>query len=245
MLSVIPIITIQCNNKTTSTLNQDIKISNIAEQEVKVEEPPLQKKEVNIGRLQQHQNGYSIGKNTEWTKLRDLLDDNDIIEISWIWDCGHYGDMPMKLIYNKPKKSLSRVFTQTNVKEHYNGVSIESLKTFLAKNEKDIYAIEKYSKDAQYDFNNREMHNAKAGIKPKQESDGTVKIVADFIKNNTQNAKILGWSKVVAYSDYWAVRCEWKFNDVTGESITNNVWFYIQNSKVVAIKDVLGNIVNL
>ena len=237
------------NGKPSDKTEENTTESEVSSQSVLLEDqPPIRKVQENIGTLKQHQDGYSIGKETEWTKLQKLLSDegNDLIEINWIWDCGpQYGDMPMKLVYNRTKGQLTRTFTQTNVEETYSGVSPEALRAFLDNNEKDIYAIERYSKDAKYDFNNREMHNTKAGEKPEQDSDGTVKLVADFIKENMSNAKILGWSKVVAYSDYWAVRCEYRAKNISGEYITNNIWFYIQNGQVVALKDNMGNILDI
>ena len=231
-----------------ASIDTTTKSEELTKQVLSEEQPPIQKAQVNIGTLKQHQDGYSIGSETEWTKLKKLLSDkkNDATEISWVWDCGtQYGHMPMKLIYDRNSGTLSRIFTQTNVKEVYSGVSPEGLQAFLANNENDIYAIERYSKDAKYDFNNREMRNAKAGAKPEQESNGTVKIVADFIKDNIQNAKILGWSKVVAYNDYWAVRCEYSAKNTLGESISNNIWFYIQKGQVVALKDNAGNMLDI
>jgi len=96
-----------------ASIDTTTKSEELTKQVLSEEQPPIQKAQVNIGTLKQHQDGYSIGSETEWTKLKKLLSDkkNDAIEISWVWDCGpQYGNMPMKLIYDRNSGTLSRIF---------------------------------------------------------------------------------------------------------------------------------------
>lgn len=210
---------------------------------LKEEAPPLATSSVNVGRLKMHQDGYSIGEKTEMTELQKQLQnkDADIIEITWIWDCSpKYDDMPMKIIYNKRKNVLQSIYTQNNVIEEFKNVSPECLEGYLKNGEKHFYALERYCKGVEYDFNNREMKIRAVGPKPEQsEWNGSVDIVKKYIKDNAHDAssiKFIEWSKVSHLDVYWIVRCKFKGNNALGVPVTTNAWFYIQNSKVVETK---------
>lgn len=206
------------------------------------ETPPLNTVTIDKGKLKMHQNGYSIGKDTELTELQKLLKDDkyDVIQITWVWDCSpKYEDMPMKLIYNKTNNNLKLIYTKNNVIEDYNNVQPTCLSDYLKSGKNTFYALVDYCK-ADYDFNNREMNNHAVGNKPEQsEVDGSVKIVKEYIKENANDAssiEFLEWSKVTPTGEYWAVRCKYKGKNALGGVVTENGWFYIQNNKVVKTK---------
>ena len=75
------------------------------------------------------------------------------------------------------------------------------------------------------------------GIKPEQSrNDGSVQIVKDYIEENAKYPRSIRykeWSKVTAYGDMWVVRCKFKGKNSFGEIADNDMWFYIQNGKVV------------
>jgi len=225
------------NDKSSDTSNT----SNNTELKEELPNPITSK--VNLGILKMDENGYSLGNKTELTELKKLLniDNIDVIEIDYELQ-GSYGkNMGKKLIYDKREGHLKDIFTENNVIEDYKNVSVDGLKKFLEKGEKSFYSLEKYT-DAKYDFNNREMTVKAVGEEPKQsEFDGSVKIVKDYIKNNANDAssiKFLEWSKVSPMGDFWVVRAKYKGNNALGGTVTENKWFYIQNSEVVKTKDI-------
>lgn len=210
---------------------------------LKEEIPPLKIAKSDVGKLKLHQNGYSIGSKTEWTELKRLLTDNEneIIEVVWIWDCSpQYDDMPMKIYYNKRSGKFKLIHTKTNVKEEYSDVSAEALMAFIDNGENSIYSLPDYSENSKYDFNNREMKTQAVGVEPKQSKiDGSVNIVEKYIKEKTtdaSNIKFIEWSKVSPFDRYWVVRCKFEGENTLGEDTIENMWFYIQNGKVVKIK---------
>ena len=75
------------------------------------------------------------------------------------------------------------------------------------------------------------------GIKPDQSrNDGSVQIVKDYIEENAKYPRSIRykeWSKVTDYGDMWVVRCKFKGKNSFGEVTDNDMWFYIQNGKVV------------
>ncbi len=75
------------------------------------------------------------------------------------------------------------------------------------------------------------------GIKPEQSrNDGSVQIVKDYIEENAKYPRSIRykeWSKVTDYGDMWVVRCKFKGKNSFGEVTDNDMWFYIQNGKVV------------
>lgn len=221
------------NNTITNPQKEEPK--NILKEEL----PPLKTCNKNVGRLKMNDNGYSIGNKTELTELRKQLKnkDCDIIEIVWVWVDSY--DMPMKIVYNKTTGNLKQICTGTNVIEEYTNVSAECLEQLLKHGEKSLSSLESYC-NAKYDYNNREMKQTAIGAKPEQsELDGSVKIVKDYIKTNAKDASsidFLEWSKVSSFGVNWIVRCKYKGTNSFGGVVTENIWFYIQNSKVVDTK---------
>ncbi|MBR4498119.1 MAG: hypothetical protein IKP08_05520 [Bacteroidales bacterium] len=75
------------------------------------------------------------------------------------------------------------------------------------------------------------------GIKPEQSrNDGSVQVVKDYIEENAKYPRSIRykeWSKVTDYGDMWVVRCKFKGKNSFGEIADNDMWFYIQNGKVV------------
>jgi hypothetical protein len=227
-------------NTTDNSVNTQIATT------LKEELPPLKTCRINVGRLKMHDNGYSLGKKTEVTEFKKQLKnkDCDIIEIIWVWDCSpKYDDMPMKIVYNRRTQNFKNIYTKTNVIEDYPNINEECLKEYLKK-EKAFYSysLTDYCKDSKMDFNNREMKQTAIGAKPKQsELDASVKEVKDFIKEKAKDAssiEYLEWSKVSSLGDNWIVRCKYKGTNSLGAFVTENVWFYIQNNKVVDTKSI-------
>ncbi len=187
--------------------------------------------------------GETVGKKTEKTELLNMLNkDCDIIEINYTlkFENPAYENIDKKIVYNKREKSLKDIYTKNNVIEAYNNVTDKAIISVLSK-KKGLYALE--SEGAKYEFNNNEMTIKAVGEKPKQsELDGSVKIVEDFIKDNAKDAgsvKFLEWSKVTDFGDYWVVRCKYKGKNDLGVYVTEDTWFYIQNSTIVKTKPIL------
>ena len=86
----------------------------------------------------------------------------------------------------------------------------------------------------------REVILTEMGVKPESDpKDGSVKIVAEFIKLNAKNPstfQFLEWSEVSTESGYWKVRCKYRGISSFNAEVTTNAWFYIQNNKVVYTK---------
>lgn len=241
---VIIFLAVSCSNDAPIN-SADSSTNAPPENTLKEELPPLKTSSSNAGRLKMHDNGYSIGKKTELTELRKQLKnkDCDIIEITWVWDCSpKYDDMPMKIVYNKTTGNLQEIYTKTNVIEDYKNITPECLEKFLKNGEKSFYSLENYCKDATHDFNNREMKQTALGTKPEQsELDASVKVVKDYVKEKAKDASsvdFLEWSKVSSLGDNWVVRCKYKGTNSFGAVVTENVWFYIQNNKVVDTKTI-------
>jgi len=240
-LAIILIATSCSNDKPTNAA--DTSGSATQNANLKEELPPLKTISFDAGRMKMHENGYSIGKKTELTALLKQLKnkDCDIIEIIWVWDCSpKYDDMTMKIVYNKTTGNFKEIYTKTNVIEDYKNITPECLEKFLRNGEKSFYSLESYCKDATHDFNNREMKVTAIGEKPEQsELDGSVKIVKDYLKSNAKDASsldFLEWSKVTYSGENWIVRCKYKGTNSFGANVTENAWFYIQNSKVIDTK---------
>lgn len=240
-LSIILIATSCSNDKPTNA--GDTSGNGTQNANLKEELPPLKTISLDAGRMKMHENGYSIGKKTELTALLKQLKnkDCDIIEIVWTWDCSpKYDDMAMKIVYNKTTGNLKEIYTKTNVIEDYKNITPDCLEKFLENGEKSFYSLESYCKDATHDFNNREMKVTAIGEKPEQsELDGSVKIVKDYLKSNAKDASsldFLEWSKVTYSGENWIVRCKYKGTNSFGANVTENAWFYIQNSKVIDTK---------
>ena len=213
---------------------------------VKEELPPLKTCTSDIGTIRTNGNG-SIGSKTEFTELAKLLKnkDCDILEVVFVQKSPpdrNYDDMDLKVIYNRTNGVLQSIFTETNVIEEFNNVNEECLKKFLKSGYQNFNSITQFCKESNYDFNNREMKKTAIGTKPEQsELDGSVKIVEDYIKSNAKNASsvdFLEWTKVSEMGEYWVVRSKYKGTNSFGAIVTQNSWFYIQNSKVVDTKDV-------
>lgn len=213
---------------------------------LKEELPPLKTCRSDIGKVKTNGDG-SIGSKTELTELLKLLKnkDCDVIEITFVQKSPpdrNYEDMALKVIYNRVNGTLQNIFTKTNVIEDYKNISEECLKQFLKSGKKSFYSLSDYCKDMKYDFNNREMNQTAIGPKPEQsELDASVKIVKDYLKDKAKDAssvEFLEWSKVSALGKNWIVRCKYKGTNSFGAVVTENSWFYIQNSKVVDTKQI-------
>lgn len=79
-----------CGSSTPKQAQESVIIGKDNNQLAFTEEiPQLVTKLVELGTFKQHQDGYSIGKNTELTELKKQLklDDWDAVEISYTWDC--------------------------------------------------------------------------------------------------------------------------------------------------------------
>lgn len=239
ILVIITVIGLLVDSNTDETLSDN----QTANKNLMEEIPQAIAGKSNLGVLKMDANGQSIGKKTELTELRRLLavDSLDIIEITYKLK-GSYGDnIAKKIVYDKRTGRLKDIYTENNVIEDYTNVSPEGLKKFLEKGEKSFYSLENYT-DAKYDFNNREMTIKAVGEQPEQsEWDGSVKAVEDFVKANANDASsidFIEWSKVSPFGDYWVVRAKFKGSNALGGVMTENKWFYIQNNKVVKIKDI-------
>lgn len=185
--------------------------------QLSIEAPTLKTETVDLGKLKMNQDGNSVGKETELTKLQELVanEDIDLIEITWIWDSSpKYDDMPMKISYDKMNADLKLIYVKNNVKEEYSNVFKECLLDFLESGGKEIYGLEMYCKDSKYDFNNRQMTNRAVGEEPNQsELTGSVSIVEDYVKSNANDASsidFLEWSKVSSFGEFWIVRAKYK-----------------------------------
>lgn len=193
----------------------------------------------NVDVLKMDKNGYSIGKKTELTELRRLLDIDslDIIEITYELK-GSTTSFKKKIVYDKRYSILKDIFTNTNVVEEYKNLSCDTLKKFIDKGGKGFYNIE----NVEYDFNNKNMIIDAVGKQPEQsELDASVKIVKEYVKSIAYDAssiKFLEWSKVTPSGEYWIVRAKYKGSNAYGATVTENMWFYIQNSKVVKTKSI-------
>lgn len=210
------------------------------------EVPQLQTQKIDLGKIRMNQDGNSIGSNTELTELKKQLrnEEHDKIVINWIWDSSpKYDDMPMRLVYNKVEGVLKLIYTKNNVIEEYNKISVECLSDFLKNKEQSFYSLESYCKDSGYDFNNREMTNRAQGKKPDQsELDGSVGIVKEFVRetaHDKSSVDFIEWSKVSPFGEYWVVRCKYSGTNALGGKVTEDQWFYIQDSEVVKTKPVV------
>lgn len=196
-----------------------------------------------LGIIKMDINGKSIGKKTEMTELRRLINkvDCERIEITYVWRGSKYDDMPKKIVYSKRDAELKDIYTRTNVIEDYTGVWVAGLKKFLEANEKAFYVLADYT-DAKYDFNNREMIQTAVWEKPVQsELDSSVNMVKTYLQGNLKNSsslRYLEWSKVAQLGEYWIVRCKFSGSNSFGAIITENKWFYIQNGNVIKTKDI-------
>lgn len=240
---VILFVTVSCSNDS-SKKSEETSNSEHPKTALKEELPPLKTCKSDIGKVKTNGDG-SIGSKTEMTELLKLLKnkDCDIIEITFIQKSPpdrNYDDMPLKVTYNRVTGLLKSIFTTNNISEDYTNVNEECLMEYLKSGKKNFNSLESYCKDAKYDFNNRDKKQSAIGNKPEQsELDASVKIVEDYIKQNAKDAssvEFLEWSKVSQFGESWIVRCKYKGTNSLGAVVTENVWFYIQNSKVIDTK---------
>lgn len=231
------------NDKSEANSNVEAEKTKVS---VKEELPPLKTCKSDIGNVKTNGDG-SIGSKTEMTELLKLLKnkDCDIIEITFVQKSPpdrNYEDMALKIVYNRVTGLLKSIFTKNNISEDYNNVNQACLMEYLKSGKKNFNSLETYCKDAKYDFNNRDKKQSAIGNKPEQsELDASVKIVEDFIKDKAKDASsidFLEWSKVSEFGENWIVRCKYKGTNSLGAIVTENVWFYIQNSKVVDTKTI-------
>lgn len=197
-----------------------------------------------VGILKMNENGFSIGEKTERTALLKLLKNAecDVIEITYEWAGDTHEDMPKKIVYDRNSATLKDIYTDTNVIEAFTGVDDESLLEFLENDENSFHALSKYT-EIDYDFNNREMKVQAIGEKPHQsEWDSSVPSVKDYIKKNSKDPssiQFIEWSKVSALGEYWVVRCKFSGTNSYGAVVTQNMWFYIQNGRVIRTKPIV------
>lgn len=206
--------------------------------------PKLEKKSIDVGKFKIHQDGYSIGKNTEMHELGNQLNNPDIgiIEITWIWDYSPPNpDIPMKLIYNKTDEVLKVVYTSNNIIEEYKNIKPSCLSNFIKDGNKSFLSITSYCEESSYEFNDSEKKIRAVGPRPEQsEWSGSVDIVEKYIKstaNDETSIKFLEWSEVSPFGDFWVVKCKYKGTNGLGAMVTETKWFYIQNDKVIKTKD--------
>ena len=244
-LLALALITISCSNESSVKTSETSK-SEVPKTTLKEELPPLKTCKSDIGKVKTNGDG-SIGSKTEMTELLKLLKnkDCDIIEITFIQKSPpdrNYDDMPLKITYNRVTGLLKSIFTTNNISEDYANVHEACLMEYLKSGKKNFNSIESYCKDAKYEFNNRDKKQSAIGNKPEQsELDASVKIVEDYIKKNAKDAssvEFLEWSKVSQFGESWIVRCKYKGTNSLGAVVTENVWFYIQNSKVIDTKQI-------
>lgn len=241
----IALIITSCSNETSVSTNDTSK-NEAPKTTLKEELPPLKTCKSDIGKVKTNGDG-SIGSKTEMTELLKLLKnkDCDIIEITFIQKSPpdrNYEDMALKIVYNRVTGLLKSIFTENNISEDYNNVNQVCLIEYLKSGKKNFNSLESYCKDAKYEFNNRDKKQSAIGNKPEQsELDASVKIVEDFIKENAKDASsidFIEWSKVSEFGENWIVRCKYKGTNSIGAVVTENVWFYIQNNKVVDTKTI-------
>jgi hypothetical protein len=234
------------NNSNDEKKGEDLKKSTENKPILKEELPPLKTCKSDIGKVKTDENG-SVGSKTEMTELKKLLKnkDCDILEVTFIQKSPpdrNYEDMPLKVIYNRITGNLKNIFTQRNVIEEYKNVNEKCLLEFLQSGQQHFLGLSDFCKDTKYEFNNKEMKETAIGIRPEQsELNGSVKIVSDFIKSNAKDpssVEFLEWSKVISIGENWTVRCKYKGTNSLGTIVTENTWFYIQNSKVVESKSI-------
>jgi hypothetical protein len=242
---IVSLLTVSCSNDEPSNANESSK-NEPAKNIIKEEFPPLKTCKSDIGKVKTNGDG-SIGSKTEMTELLKLLKnkDCDIIEITFIQKSPpdrNYEDMALKIFYNRTTGLLKSIFTKTNVSEEYKNVNEVCLMQYLKSGKKNFNSLSDNCKDMEYDFNNREMKKMTVGPKPEQsELDASVKIVEDYIKEKAKDAssvEFLEWSKVTTFGKNWIVRCKYKGTNSFGAVVTENVWFYIQDSKVVDTKTI-------
>jgi len=242
LLAISLIVSSCSNDKNNGSTKEEV----VSENKVKEELPPLKTCRSDIGKVKTNGNG-SIGSKTEFTELAKLLKKKDceILEVVFIQVSPpdrNYDDMDLKVIYNRSTGVLQSIFTKTNVIEEYKNVNEDCLKEFLKSGSQSFLSITDFCKDSKYDFNNREMKQTAIGTKPEQsELDGSVKVVENYIKANAKDASsidFLEWSKVSAMGENWVVRCKYKGTNSFGAIVTENSWYYIQDSKVVDTKSI-------
>ena len=59
-----------------------------------------------------------------------------------------------------------------------------------------------------------------------------------YSSKDASSIDYLEWSKVSQLGENWIVRCKYKGTNSMGAIVTENVWFYIQNNKVVDTKSI-------
>ncbi|MDP8267740.1 MAG: hypothetical protein P9L97_03325 [Candidatus Tenebribacter davisii] len=241
MIFIIILILISCSDKPMKEKdNADLEKTKVVE--IKEENPPLKTCSIQLGDFEMGVDGYSLGKETELTELLKQLKNMecDIIEISYGWTGLSSGYAPAKIIYNRHTKRLQQIYVETNVIEDYQNVDENCLKDFLEKGHKSLWELESYCENITYDFNNREMKQSAIGPKPEQSTlDGSVLIVKSYVKSNAKDAtsiEFIEWSKVTSFGEDWVVRCKFKGSNSFGSVVTQNVWFYIQDNKIVNTK---------
>ena len=241
-LFAVALITYSCSNETPTENTQTVETKTTLKEEL----PPLKICKSDIGKIKTNGDG-SIGSKTEMTELLKLLKTKscDLIEITFVQKSPpdrNYDDMPLKITYNRVTGLLKSIFTTNNISEDYTNVNEVCLMEYLKSGKKNFNSIESYCKDAKYDFNNRDKKHSALGNKPEQSDlDASVKIVEDYIKQKAKDAssiEFLEWSKVSPFGESWIVRCKYKGTNSLGAVVTENVWFYIQNSKVIDTKTI-------
>ncbi len=206
------------------------------------ETPPSTVCEKDLGNMKMDRNGDPIGSKQPVKVVGNLLksDTCDIVRVSYQLT-GSYGDpIAMATVYDRNSGTLTEIYTKTNVKNEYSGISKDTLLKYTKSGEKSWGQLSSYT-GVKYDFNNREMTESKGeGEKPEQsEWDGGVDVVKEYVKSNAKDpssVKFVEWSKVTAANGFWVVKCKYSGTNSFGATVTDTQWFYIKNGRVEKTK---------
>jgi len=194
-----------------------------------------------LGKLNVDENAIPIGSKQPVKTMKKLLESGcNIIHITYTLT--PKGDDPIDMMteYDARTQKLTEIYTSTNVKEEYTGVSKEKLAQYVRSGNKEWNGLDKDNGVA-HNFNNREMKVAQGeGEKPLQSAwDGHVTEVERYIKqtaNDPSSLEFLEWSPITAVDGYWVVKCKYKGSNAFGGIVTNTTWFYIKNGQVEKTK---------
>jgi len=192
-----------------------------------------------LGTYRINSDAKPLGKNTPFDVMHKYLksDTCDVIELTYIYS-GKYDPMPFKVKYSRITQKLTEIYTETNVKNEYTGVSVSCLTNFLKEKHYSFEYLTSCS-DVKYDFNNREM-KSNAGPKPKQsEWDGSVDIVERYIKGTAKDAgsiEFIEWSQLSDVGDSWTIRCKYSGTNSYGARVTENKWYFIKDGEIIRTK---------
>ena len=147
-----------------------------------------------------------------------------------------------KVVYNRTEKKVYDITISTNIKDVYENITDDVI--ISAAKDKEcltLLCLTTYSKTKMNtDYSERKIDAV--GMQPAQSDlDGSVKVVAEFIKANSKESssiKFIEWSKVTPFGEFWIVRCKFQGTNSLGAVVTENKWFFIQKEKVVKTKSI-------